>query len=328
MRLEDVARLAHVSRATASRAMTGAAGTSPETREAVMAAAARLGYQANPIARALATGEVFGSHGDGRLVVAVVGASREQLKDPYVATVVAAVAEVAEDFGAGVGLEWLAIGGSRGLHTLAERPDVRGVIVVNTVHELIADLPRRLAGRVVSIGVDAPGVPSFDVDTQGAAEAVVRHLLRTGRRAPVMLTGPAWLPCIRWQSGRFVELMAEAGLQPRTVTADFTPAAGATAMTEALRRWPDLDAVFANCDATAFGALGVLLGRGVRVPHDIALAGFDDVPMAALSRPGLTTATHPVGQIAATAALSLLEPAAADSLPHRFGSQLVLRETA
>jgi DNA-binding LacI/PurR family transcriptional regulator len=235
---------------------------------------------------------------------------------------------VAEDFGAGVGLEWLAIGGSRGLHALADRSEVRGVIVVNTVYELLAQLPRRLAGRVVSIGVGAPGVRNLEVDSEGAAEAIVRHLLQTGRRAPVMLTGPAWLPCIRWQSGRFVEVMAAAGLEPRTVTADFTSAAGATAMTEALRRWPDLDAVFANCDATAFGALGVLLGRGVRVPHDVALAGFDDVPFAALARPGLTTATHPVGQIAATAALSLLEPTTADRLPRRFGSQLVLRETA
>lgn len=99
-------------------------------------------------------------------------------------------------------------------------------------------------------------------------------------------------------------------------------------MTEALRRWPDLDGVFATCDAAALGALGVLLGRGIRVPHDVAVAGFDDVPFAALSRPGLTTSTHPVGQIAATAALSLLEPTAADRLPNRFGSELVLRETA
>jgi DNA-binding LacI/PurR family transcriptional regulator len=308
--------------------MTGSPGTSLDTRDAVRAAAAELGYAANPIARALATGQAFGSHGDGRLVIAVVGASRDQLRDPYVATVVAAVAEVAEDFGAGVGLEWLAIDGSRRLHELAEHPDVRGVILVNTVHELLADLPRRLSGRVVSIGIGAPGVRSYDVDSEGAAEAVVRHMLRIGRRAPVMLTGPAWLPCVGWQSGRFVQLMTAAGMEPRTITADFTTAAGAIAMTEALRRWPDLDAVFATCDAAAFGALDVLLGRGIRVPHDVALAGFDDVPFAALSRPALTTGTHPVTQIAATAALSLLEPSAADSLPRRFGSRLVLRETA
>jgi DNA-binding LacI/PurR family transcriptional regulator len=94
-----------------------------------------------------------------------------------------------------------------------------------------------------------------------------------------------------------------------------------------LRRWPDTDAMFAGSDAMALGALAVLRERGVDVPGDIAVAGFDDVPFAALSAPALTTATHPVEQIVAGAVTALLgesrvPPATA------YASELVLRESA
>jgi DNA-binding LacI/PurR family transcriptional regulator len=328
-KLSDVARLAGVSRSTASRVLTGAAGTSPQARAAVLAAAEKLDYQANPVARALAIGSgVLPAPGEGRVVVAVVGASRETLRDPYVGTAVAAVAEVAEDFGAGVGLEWVSLAGSSALRRLADDPWVRGVILVNTVEELLLDLPLDLIGRVVSIGIGSPEVPSFDVDNGGAAEAAVTHLMHSGRREIAMLAGPSWLPCLRRQSQRYLDLMSGAGWEARLVPGDFTSAAGATGMTAVLHRWPRTDAVFATCDATAFGAISVLTHRGVRVPDDIAVAGFDDVPFAAQASPGLTTGTHPVGRIAATAALALLEPTVADRLPRFFGSELVLRETA
>ncbi|MDX6257661.1 MAG: hypothetical protein QOJ11_3995 [Frankiales bacterium] len=328
-KLDDVARVAGVSRSTASRVLTGAGSTSARARAAVQSAAERLGYQANPVARALAVGGVVPpGQREGRIVVAVVGAGREVLHDPYVATAVCAVAEVAEDFSAGVGLEWIALGGSHALRRLADDPAVRGVIVVNTVEALLADLPRPLLGRIVSIGVGTPDVPHFDVDNGGAAEATVTHLMLRGRREIAMLTGPGWLPCVRRQTQRYLALMEAAGWQARTVPGDFTFAGGATAMTEALHRWPGTDAVFATCDSAAFGAVSVLAQRGIRVPHDIAVAGFDDVPFAAQSSPRLTTATHPVRRIASTAALALLEPTTAEQLPHFFGSQLVLRDSA
>src|SRR5438132_1479756 len=180
--LEDVARLAQVSRATASRVLNGAPRTSASTRAAVRAAAAELGYEVNPAARALATGSPVRVGSTSRVVVAVVGPSREVLREAYVATVVAAIAELGGDFNAGVGLEWLPISGSSALHDLAARPDVRGVVVINTTNELLAEVPRGLAGRIVSIGVGSPLVPSFEVDSGGAAEAIVTHLIRTGRR--------------------------------------------------------------------------------------------------------------------------------------------------
>ncbi|CCH90841.1 Transcriptional regulator, LacI family [Modestobacter italicus] len=93
---------------------------------------------------------------------------------------------------------------------------------------------------------------------------------------------------------------------------------------EALRRWPDTDAVYGICDEVALGALQVLRAAGRQVPGDVAVAGFDDIPAAEPT--GLTTATHPVERIAGAAARSLLVGGTGG--PTYFGSDLVVRQSA
>jgi DNA-binding LacI/PurR family transcriptional regulator len=92
-----------------------------------------------------------------------------------------------------------------------------------------------------------------------------------------------------------------------------------------MRRWPDTDAIVSVSDATALGVLRALAATGVRVPDDVAVTGFDDTPMAAAAHPALSTATHPVEEIAAAAVRSALgEPVPALLFP----SSPVLRATA
>jgi DNA-binding LacI/PurR family transcriptional regulator len=95
----------------------------------------------------------------------------------------------------------------------------------------------------------------------------------------------------------------------------------------ALHRWPDTDAVLASSDAMALGAIAALRGRGVDVPGDVAVAGFDDIPFAALSTPALTTATHPVDRIAAGAVTALLTGRGVP-LATRYASELIRRDSA
>jgi DNA-binding LacI/PurR family transcriptional regulator len=166
-----------------------------------------------------------------------------------------------------------------------------------------------------------------DVDNGHAAAVIVGHLLASGRRRIAMITGPAWMPCSWRMTDAYRDAMAAAGLPVRLVPGGFGFEDGRVGAREVLRRWPDTDAVFAVCDATALGALSTLRELGVRVPGDVAVAGFDDVPMAAWSGPALTTATHPVEAIATDAASAVLtgRPMA----PHTWHpSELVLRESA
>ncbi|MEV4695784.1 LacI family DNA-binding transcriptional regulator [Micromonospora echinospora] len=319
--LEDVARDAGVSRATASRVLGAYGFASTDARARVHAAAERLGYVPDVTARALVRGAGV------RLVVAVIGRDGTVLDDPYVHRVVSAASRVCAPHGIGVALEWLSLADPSGLARLGADRGVCGVILVNTTQAALDAVPPRLRGRVVSIGQGSPTVPSFDVDNAGGAGEVLRHLYATGRRRIVMVTGPRWLSCAERSVTTYRELMRESGSPERLVTGDFTAARGGRAALEALRRWPDADAVYAASDATAFGVIAALRGRGVQVPHDVAVAGFDDLPYAAVSSPPLTTATHPVDRIAAAAATAVLTraPAAPSTA---FPSTLVARESA
>ncbi|MFJ6166824.1 LacI family DNA-binding transcriptional regulator [Micromonospora orduensis] len=319
--LDDVARLAGVSRSTASRVIAGTGFASPDARDRVTTAVHRLGYVPNPAARALVRGAGV------RLVVAVTGNSAAVLDDPYVHRVVGSAARVCTPAGVGVALYWLPLGDPTGLDQLARDRSVCGVLLVNTTEELLDAVPLALRGRVVSIGVGSPTVPSFDVDNTAGAGEVLRHLYGTGRRRIAMVTGPQWLPCSRRPVEAYRALMRQAGLPERVLPGDFSAASGRAAAGEALRRWPDVDAIYAISDETALGVIAALRDKGVRVPGDVAVAGFDDIPLAAMTDPSLTTASHPVGRIATAAAEALLDgrPAAPVTL---FPSALVARASA
>ncbi|MFE9202333.1 LacI family DNA-binding transcriptional regulator [Micromonospora sp. NPDC007230] len=319
--LDDVARAAGVSRATASRVLGGYGFASPAARDRVTAAADRLGYVPNTAARALVRG------GGVRLVVAVAGTDAAILDDPYVDRVVSAAARLCAAHGVGVALEWLPLSAPARLRRLGDDRSVCGVLLINTTERMLDAVPATLRGRVASIGIGSAAVPSFDVDNAAGADAVLRHLHASGRRRIVMVTGPRWLSCAERSVTVYQALMRSAGLPVRLVTGDFSAARGGRAAVEALTRWPDTDAIYAASDTTALGAIAALRGRGIRVPHDVAVAGFDDIPYAAVSSPALTTATHPVAGIATAAATAVLEARRVPPVT-AFPSTLAARESA
>ncbi len=320
--IEDVARRAGVSRATASRVLGGSSHVSPAARERVVRAAATLDYLPNPTAQALATGT------GTRVVIGVVSARPAALVDDYLGRVVATIAGVCATAWIGVGLQSLPLAGAEPLLELAADRTVRGLVLVNATRSILRMLPRSLSGRVVSIGIGSEGVPSIDVDNAGGATSIVAHLYESGRRRIAMVAGPRWLPCAQRPVGAYERLMADLGLPIRVTPGDFTASAGRIAAKAALQRWPDTDAVYAICDATAFGVVAELRDLGVDVPGDIAVAGFDDGPLAELGYPPLTTSTHPVELIADAAIRSLLESEPSRRTNRLFGSELVIRQSA
>jgi len=298
--LDDVAAAARVSRSTASRVVRGTGPVSAEARRAVLAAVEHLGYVPHPGARALASG-----HGE-RVVVAVGSPSADLLADPYVARVVSAASRAADTQGVGVALRWLGLDPRDELRRLARDPGVGGVLLVDYTADVLASVPRDLVARVAAIGPADGRVPSYDVDAAAGIAALVEHVLATGRRDVVMVTGPGWLPGSRRAVDAYEAVTRAAGVPRRVVSADLTTSAGADAAREARRRWPGVDALVAMSDTLAVGAMRALAADGVRVPDDVAVTGFDDQPFAEQAGPGLTTATHPVERIAAAATTALL----------------------
>ncbi|MEU7476895.1 LacI family DNA-binding transcriptional regulator [Lentzea sp. NPDC042327] len=319
--LDDVARAAGVSRATASRVVTGQGAASRQARDRVAAAVAMLGYVPDAAARALA------SRSGTRLAIAVIGHTAAVLDDPYVGRVLTTAAHTAAEREVGVSLHWLPLHDPASLARLAETRGLGGLLVVNPTQSALDAVPRSLRGRVAAIGVGTRHVPSFDVDNRTGTEGVVRHLANTGRQRIAMVTGPSWLPCGDRAVAAYRRVVHACGGEPRVVPGDFTAARGAEAAVEIMARWPDTDAVFALSDLTALGVLDGLHALGVRVPGDVAVAGFDDIAFACLSRPALTTSTHPVEQIAAAAAQAVLDRHDTGTATF-YPSTLVVRESA
>jgi DNA-binding LacI/PurR family transcriptional regulator len=320
-RLEDVARAAGVSRATAARALGGYGAVSAAVRTRVAEAAARLGYTPDPVARALGSGNGL------RLVVAVAGPTAAELRDPYIDRIVSAAAATAAPHRLGVSLHWVPLRSPADLRHLAADRTVRGVLLVNSTPPLLGEVPDNLRGRVAAVGLGSRTVPSFDIGLGAATSTILTYLLNAGRRRIVMVTGSGWLPSTNHSVAAHRTLMRATGLPTRVVAGDFTAASGRAAAVEALDRWPDTDAVFAGSDAMALGALVALRARGVDVPGDVAVAGFDDIPFAALSAPALTTAGHPVEEIAAAATGAILDRVTPRPVT-LFPSELVVRDSA
>jgi DNA-binding LacI/PurR family transcriptional regulator len=313
--LSEVARRAGVSVATASRVLSGRGPASAASHDAVRVAAADLGYVPHPVARRLARGA------GTRVLFAVRDRRADILRDPFVSRAATAMAAAMDADGLGVTVRHLPLDASPELDRMAADRSVAAVVLAGHDRALLDHLPASLRGRFCVIG--ACGA---DVDSASGVSALLRHLHTAGRRRIALVGGPPWLAASRAPLDAYTELMRESGQPVRVVTGDFTSARGHAAARAVLRRWPDTDAIAAVSDATALGVLQALAAAGVRVPDDIAVTGFDDVPFAASAFPALTTATHPVEEIAAAAARAALD--GSPLVARLFPSQPVLRATA
>ncbi|MFB8028563.1 MULTISPECIES: LacI family DNA-binding transcriptional regulator [unclassified Streptomyces] len=292
--LEAVAAHAGVSRATASRVVNGGAGVRQPLVDKVRKAIEELGYIPNHAARTLVTrrnGAVaviidepeFRIFSDPFFSRQIRGISREL--NAHDAQLVLLLVEGSGDFDRVT--RYLAGGHVDGvlafsLHTDDELPAIIRRFRVPTVYGGRPEHPSATAG-------DAPQVPYVDCDNRGGAREAVRHLVSLGRSRIAHIAGPRDQTSAldRIDGYRDVLPDAEADL---VVEGDFTVEGGARAMAALLDARPDLDAVFVSNDMMASGALRVLRERGVRVPQDVAVVGFDDmVPVAEATEPALTT---------------------------------------
>ncbi|AEV83857.1 LacI family transcription regulator [Actinoplanes sp. SE50] len=311
--LADVARLAGVSPATASRVLSGSGPASADSRAAVRAAAATLGYQPHPVARQLARGT------GTRLVFAVRDERADILRDPFVIRAAAAMAAVLDTYDIGLTLRRIGLGAAADLRLMSDDRGLAALVLAGHDRVMLANLPPGLRGRTAAIGTGGA-----DVDSAAGVGALLSRLYAGGRRRIALIAGPAWLAASAAPVAAYAELTRSAGLPARIVRGDFTSDGGRAAARGILDRWPDTDAIAAVSDATALGVLQALAAAGRRVPDDVAVTGFDDVPLAGATHPALSTATHPVEEIAVAAARAALgEPAPATLFP----SVPVFRET-
>jgi len=327
----DVAELAGVSRTTVSFVLNDVAGMriSEETRARVRDAAQQLDYHPDVSAQRLVTGRTG--------ILAYV--ERQNPEDAFSDAFLPQVLRGVNDAAKGAGFETmfapvpLAEGAGR-IERLLRGKHVDGIILSGPRAD-DASLRRLLqAGAPIVLQGSWPGVSvaSVDIDNVAAARRAVDHLLALGYRelgmivhAPLEFTAAA----SRLQGYR--EAVAGAGrgdLGDRFTVAAFTPLSGERAMESLLDQGPPLEAVFVSSDTVAVGALLSLRRRGLRVPQDVAVIGFDDIPMAIYLDPSLTTIRLPAYGLGWGAAELAIRLVSGDQVHQRhiiLDSELVVR---
>ncbi|MEU8620534.1 LacI family DNA-binding transcriptional regulator [Streptomyces sp. NPDC048623] len=291
--LDEVAELAGVSRSVASRALNNAPHVSRAKREAVERAVRQLGYVPHPTARALATRQT------GAAALVVSGEEPSIFADPFFAQVIVGASAALED--ADLHLLLCLTASERGRRRVDRLLRSRGADGVMLM-ALRADDPLARLAEESELPVVFGGRPVgleprwyVDVDNVGGARAATEYLIAAGRTRVATICGRLDTEAGRARYRGYRDAMLAAGLEPYpSETGDFAESGGAAAMAALLAHHPDLDGVFAASDNMGAGALRTLRNAGRSVPSDVAVIGFDDLPVARMSDPPLTTVHQPV----------------------------------
>lgn len=330
LRLIDVAARAGVSLATASRSISGRDGVSKERAEHVRRVALEMGYIANVHARSLAGG-----------AASSVGLVVHEIGDPYFSEIASGVLRVAGEQGRTVQISHAdRTPESELAQVRALRIQRVGAILIAgsgyTDPEVEKPLNAELTafesagGRVAVIGRHHLVADAVLPDNRRAGHTLASHLLELGHRRIGIVAGPSSLNTIADRITGISGALAEVDLTLKDVElvhAGFTREGGVDGAREVLRRRPDITALIALNDAMAIGVLSELRRQGIRVPEDISVAGFDDIPVAEDLAPALTSVRIPMADMGAQALrMALMDPA---SRPRRkqTGHRLMIRSS-
>jgi DNA-binding LacI/PurR family transcriptional regulator len=330
LQMADIARLAGVSVSTVSRALNGSALVNAETRERIGLLARSLNYSINLGAQNLR----LQKNQTIAVVVPYDAQARQHISDPFFLSIVGAIADALTDRGYDMLLSRVDAERLDSAATLYDSGKAIGLVIIGQWrhHDQLNDL----AARKVPVVVWGGQLPqqlycSVGGDNVAGGLQATRHLLRLGRRR-VAFVGDARLPEVNLRQQGYRQALTEAGLQADPaleLPVPFEIIAARSALDRLCASGAAFDGVLACSDLLALQAVQALRATGRQVPGDVAVVGYDDMPVATYSDPPLTTVHQPVALAGAElvdALLTLLrgERAAPRVLP----VHLVVRDSA
>ncbi|KAF1007257.1 MAG: HTH-type transcriptional repressor CytR [Luteibacter sp.] len=319
--VKEIAAAAEVSVATVSRALQRPELVSEGTRQRIQEVVKRLGYTPNALARNLRTSRT-------RLIVALL----PDIANPFFSEVIRGIEQVAHENGYSV------------LLGETQSSLVREQAYADMVAARQADGIITMAHRVPAIPIDGrlpvvnaceyvkdKAISSVYIDNVAAAGAAVDYLVALGHRDIAFIAGPATSPiCVdREQGYRLALQKADIAMNPAlTVVGDFSIEAGERAIDLLLSQEPTFSAVFCSNDEMAIGAMRALAARGLRVPEDVSVVGFDDIRYSRYTTPALTTIAQPKNALGREAMSMMIELLNDPEVPARkrvLSADLVVR---
>jgi LacI family transcriptional regulator len=332
--IRDVAAHAGVSHQTVSRVINGNGLVATGTRERVLQAIQELEYVPSALARGLSS--------DRTHTLGMVGVD---VSDYFFAQAVAGAEAEARKHGLFlvIGSIEAADGDERGYLRLMLERRVDGLVLARPffgpdMRPLLASLAERLPLVVIAARLHVPGVDTVEVDNRQGGLDAATFLIEQGHRVIATITGPLAWPHARDRLASYRVALRRAGLRadPALVERcnDWGPESGRAAAARLLQAESSFTAIFAHSDLLALGAITELRARGLRVPEDVSVMGYDDIPVASFVDPPLTTIRQPMRQVGAGAVTILLDKIAAarshaTSRPgrHLLRAELVVRQS-
>lgn len=328
--VHDVARMVGVAPSTVSRVLNNGSRSEfigEETRRRVRDAAAQLGYTPSPIAKALRGGRSN-----------LIGLIVRGIADPFFASLIQQLSDAARGEGYQIVLGY-AHGNPNEAVKLSSVLDTRhldGMVVLGDLtsdEDVLADMLAEMPAAVgLCRGLSFGSLFTINTDNRAGVHALFDHLYSLGHRRIAFLDGESWIGDIRERREAFNERAQSKRL---TIPAEYIRkgesglAGGYQAMGTLLDLPDPPTAVMAGDDMLAISAVKVALDRGLRVPEDISVTGFDDIEMAKYVHPGITTVRQPVDRLAQHALDSLLAIISSQETPTdailRIQPELVVR---
>lgn len=322
--IQDIAREAHVSISTVSRVLNANVAVAEPKRKAVMQAVDALGYKPNVFAQGLASGQSMS-----------VGVLTQDISSPFYDAILRGILQGLRGTGYSPIIadgHWQSAKEQKALDSLLVRR-VDGMIVLggssppSVFEDIAAKTPLIVIGR--SISTIAEQCITMD-NVQGGFSAT-QHLIDLGHRQIAHITGILSHQDALDRRAGYLQAMEQAGLsinQDFIVEGQFSEQSGVMATEMLLMRGRSFSSIFAGNDQMAYGARLALFRRGIRVPEDVSIVGYDDQPVSAYVIPPLTTVRHPANELGNNAAKAILDLMKGEFEPIApYSAELIVRES-
>lgn len=326
--LADIAEMAGVSPSTVSRVLNGDPRVNGERIDRVNQAIKELGYTPNRAARTLVTGKTG-------LVAAVIDSNLNVFADPFWGQITTGISQALQEanFQALLMVRPLEASDPSVVASLAPG-QIDGAIFFQLHNDDTVNLLQDMGLPLVVVGrpEESSKLTFVDSDNLGGAYEATTHLVKRGCTSIATIAGNLGLSSGRLRLEGFRRALAEAGLESpesRVAYGDWTDESGASAMRALLDADPGIDGVFIANDLMALGAMNVLEERGISIPDQVAVVGFDNMFAGRITRQQLTTVEQDVRGLGAEAAAMVIEmidggAPASKILP----TKLIVRDTA
>ncbi|MEW5941753.1 MAG: LacI family DNA-binding transcriptional regulator, partial [Chloroflexota bacterium] len=309
----------------------GGISISAATRQRVMEAAQTLNYHPNAAGRKLVSGK------SNTLGLVLCQSHEQVITDAFLPQVILGVEQAAIEQGFNVLLKPVELEDKHGYMRLINEKHVDGIILSGPRHDdrEIVRLHREGVPFMLLGQLPDSDIPFVDIDAVAGAETAVKHLIDLGHRRIAMITNaPLTYTSAQQRRSGFLQALQNAGLEPNQgfiQEGNYTPASGYQAMSALLKLTPRPTAVFIASDVVAMGAILAARRSGLKIPEDISLVGFDDIPLAEYFDPPLTTLRLPafgLGWAASERLIRLIRAEGLDQNQIRLDTKLIVRESS